>query len=71
MSKLFGSNNWDNHVALVIHLPVDQALVQQINNGAFAYLNDGAVELTINNLRKMFGEELAVLKMQTFKTPFS
>jgi hypothetical protein len=40
---MFTSNDWDNHVALVIHLPVDQALLQQINNGAFNYLNDGAI----------------------------
>lgn len=71
MSKIFSSNDWDNHVALVINLPVDQALVQQINNGAFNYLNDSAIELTVNQMQKMFGEELTVIKMQTFKTPLT
>lgn len=71
MSKIFTSSSWGDHVALVINMPADQALVQQINGGTFNHLDDGATQLAINNLQLIFGEELQVSRMMSFKTPLS
>jgi hypothetical protein len=47
--------SWDNQVALVVQLPTNQNLVNQINSGAFNNFQDGAVEQNISILKTIFG----------------